>query len=744
MTIIKTKPALLVALALQQLTLPVLAQTNSSTPPVTRDTNSSQQLDTSPNLPAIEIVGQKNKNDYVPGVSNVGAKTAQALRDIPQTVNVINKELMDAQGATTLADALRNVPGITIGGAEGGQIGNNINLRGFTARTDIYMDGFRDRGQYYRDVFDLEQVEVLQGPSSMLFGRGSTGGVINQETKQAKLSNFTTISGTVGSNGQARTTLDENTQLSDTSAIRINMFAQDVQSSRDVMQNKDIGIAPTLRLGIGQPTEITLSALLQHNNDMPDYGVPSLNGQPVTASPSTFYGLASDHTTQDIAMLNSVIKHTFSDALVLRNQTQFNRYTTNAQETAAHALSTSNTTAGVITPPAFGNYNPATLWVELQSHDRNIVDTSIDNQTYLIAKFATGSVSHEMIIGAEFGHDTYNNQTLSRTGAGMPAGYVGFVSLANPSDITPANVTSTTGNLAQSTANTAGIYINDTISLNEQWKIITGVRRDRFDAQITNTVSLPAQAKQDSSFTSLREGVIYQPTEEQSYYLSYGTSFDPLLEQMTLTNGQQNLPPTTTRSYEMGAKWDLMNDKLSVSFAAFNQKQDNVYSLSNGEYQASGNWLIKGATLNVVGHITEKLQISSAYMHLDPKVIDTADGTAGSIPANTPKNTFNIWASYDINKTWQVGGGAFYMSQRFVADSGISSTLPQGNVDLVSVSSYTRWDATVAYHQPKYDIRLNLLNLTNKAYYDALIPSDGGRAVPGISRTAMLTGTYRF
>ena len=522
------------------------------------------------------------------------------------------------------------------------------------------------------------------------------------------------------------------------------MFAQDVQSSRDVMQNKDIGIAPTLRLGIGQPTEITLSALLQHNNDMPDYGVPSLNGQPVTASPSTFYGLASDHTTQDIAMLNSVIKHTFSDALVLRNQTQFNRYTTNAQETAAHALSTSNTTAGVITPPAFGNYNPATLWVELQSHDRNIVDTSIDNQTDLIAKFATGSVSHEMIIGAEFGHDTYNNQTLSRTGAGMPAGYVGFVSLANPSDITPANVTSTTGNLAQSTANTAGIYINDTISLNEQWKIITGVRRDRFDAQITNTVSLPAQAKQDSSFTSLREGVIYQPTEEQSYYLSYGTSFDPLLEQMTLTNGQQNLPPTTTRSYEMGAKWDLMNDKLSVSFAAFNQKQDNVYSLSNGEYQASGNWLIKGATLNVVGHITEKLQISSAYMHLDPKVIDTADGTAGSIPANTPKNTFNIWASYDINKTWQVGGGAFYMSQRFVADSGISSTLPQGNVDLVSVSSYTRWDATVAYHQPKYDIRLNLLNLTNKAYYDALIPSDGGRAVPGISRTAMLTGTYRF
>ncbi|PRC93235.1 TonB-dependent receptor [Solimicrobium silvestre] len=743
MSIKKTKPALLVALALQQLSSPVFAQTSAPATTIARDTSSNQLADGQP-LPEIIVKGQRANSDYAPAVTHVGAKTEQALRDVPQTVNVVNKDLMDAQGATSLADALRNVPGITIGGAEGGQIGNNINLRGFTARTDIYMDGFRDRGQYYRDLFDLEQVEVLQGPSSMLFGRGSTGGVINQETKQAKLGNFATVSGTVGSDGRARTTLDDNTQLSDTSALRVNVFAQNLETTRDVMSNKDFGVAPTLRLGIGQPTEITISALLQHNNDMPDYGVESLNGHPVTASSSTFYGLASDQTNQDIAMLNGVVKHTFNDTFVLRNQTQFNRYTTDAQESAAHALSTTNTAAGVITPPAFGNYNPAKLWVELQSHDRNIVDTSVDNQTDLIAKFVTGTIKHEMIVGAEFGHDTYSNQTLSRTGAGMPAGYVGFVSLMNPSDATPATVTTTNGNLAQSTANTVGIYVNDTISLNEHWKVVTGVRWDRFDAQINNSISLPAHATQDASFTSLREGLIYQPTEEQSYYASYGTSFDPLLEQMTLTNGQQSLPPTNTRSYELGGKWDLLNDKLMVSFAAFNEKQNNVYSVSNGEYQASGNWLIKGATLGAVGHITDQLQISSGYMHLDPKVIDTVDGTAGSTPGNTPKNTFNVWTTYDINKTWQVGGGVFYMSDRFVADSGITSTLPQGNVDRVSVPSYTRWDATVAYHQPKYDIRLNLLNLTNKQYYDALIQSDGGRAVPGIGRTALLTGTYHF
>jgi catecholate siderophore receptor len=742
MTFRKTKPALLVALALQQLAGAAFAQIAAPATSTVGDDGSNAPPDVE-RLPEVKVYGQAD-NGYAPTVSNVGAKTPQALRDIPQTLNVVNKDLMEAQGAATLADALRNVPGITIGGAEGGQIGNNINLRGFTVRTDIYIDGFRDRGQYYRDLFDLEQVEVLQGPSSMLFGRGSTGGVINQETKQARLSDFAAVSGTVGTDGRVRATFDDNTKLSESSALRVNVFAQDLQTTRDVMQNKDFGVAPTLRLGIGQATEVTLSALLQHNSDMPDYGVQSLNGSPITASRDTFYGLSSDLTTQDIAMLNGVVKHTFNDMFVLRNQTQLNRYTTNAQETAAHALSTTNSVAGLLPTPAFGNYNPAQLWVEMQSHDRNIVDTSLDNQTDLIAKFSTGPVKHELILGAEFGHDTYSNQTLTRTGAGMPLGYVGFVALTNPSDIPPASITSAAGNLAQSSANEIGVYANDTLSLNEYWKVVSGVRWDRFAAQINNNVSLPAHAVQTTDFTSVREGLLYQPAEDQSYYVAYGTSFDPLLEQLTLTNGQQNLPPTTTRSYEVGGKWDAFHDKLYLAFSAFNEKQDNVYSMSNGEYMAAGSWLIKGFTLSASGRVSDKLQVSSGFMVLDAKVVGTADGTAGSTPGNTPKDTFNVWATYDIDGAWQAGGGAFYMSRRFVADTGISATLPHGNVDLVSVPAYTRWDATVAYRQPKYEIRLNLLNLTNRHYYDALIQSDGGRSVPGIGRTLLLTGTYRF
>ena len=697
-------------------------------------------------LPTVNISATGNQaevnRDYQPATSTVGGKTESAVMDIPQSVSVVNKDLMQSQGASSLADALRNVPGITLGGAEGGQIGNNINLRGFTARTDIYIDGFRDRGQYYRDVFDLEQVEVLQGPSSMLFGRGSTGGVINQVTKQAQLKPVTEVSGTVGTDGRLRTTLDINRPLSDTAALRLNFFAQDLQTTRDTMQNKDFGFAPTARFGIGEPTEITLSALFQHNHDMPDYGVQSLNGSPVSASRNTFYGENGDHTDQDIAMLNAVIKHRFNDNVTLRNQTQLNRYTVNAVETAAHALGTFN--GSIFAPlatPAFGNYQPGQLWVQMQSHDRNIVDTSIDNQTDLISKFRTGFIGHELILGLEVGRDTYSNQAYSRTGPGASgAGYINFVSLANPSDAIPAGVLTTAGNLATSSATSIGVYANDTLSLSEQWKIVTGVRYDTFHAQITNNLTAPVgQTNQDSHFTSLREGLLYQPTTSQSYYASYGTSFDPLLEQMTLTAGTQNLPPTNTRSYEVGGKWNVLNDRLALAAAAFDELQNNVYTKDpSGNYQAVGNWHIKGYTLSAAGRVSDKLQISSGYMHLEPRVVNTLDATNGSTPANTPKDTLTLWATYELTRKWEVGGGLSFMSKRFVADSAPAS------VDLVSVPAYTRWDATVAYHQANYDLRLNLQNIGNKSYYDALIPSDGGRAVPGTGRTALLTATYRF
>jgi catecholate siderophore receptor len=720
--------ALLVALTLPAATH---AQTTSSS----GDTADSSQATTSQNashkpktLDSVHVTGSIVGNDYDTDTSTVGAKMPTSLRDIPQTVVVVNRDLLDAQGATSLQDALRNVPGITIGGAEGGQIGNNINLRGFTARTDIYIDGFRDPGQYYRDIFDLDAVEVLKGPSSMLFGRGSTGGVINQVTKEPELKSFGEVTATAGSSDRYRSTADFNEQLSDTAAVRVNVYGQDMHSTRDVTKNQDEGIAPAIRFGIGTPTQITLSALIQRNHDMPDYGLPPINGRPADVSYKNWYGLTDDRTNQSVNEFNGRLEHAFSDNVHLREQLMYSDYTTNARETAANSVVTNT---GVTLNKTLGN--PTTLplqdlYVQLASHDRVIHDKILDSQTDLTTTFDTGSLQHTLITGVELARETYNNQAYTRNG--LPK-----LSLLDPvEEATPSNVTTTVGNYAQSVGKTAAVYANDTIKLNDQWMVVAGVRRDEFDAHISNTVSLPSYAQQTVYFTSVRGGVIYQPDEKQSYYVSYGTSFDPSLEQLTLTNGTQDLAPEKNRSYEIGGKWNLVDDVLAVNAALYNLEQTNARSeTSSGEYTLDGNIRVRGAEFGMVGHLTRNWQIFSGYSYMDGRIVKAVDGTQGNVPANTPRNTFTTWTTYTFAEHWEAGGGPTYMSQRYAA-----------NTDVVSVGGYTRWDATVAFHQPSYDIRLNVQNLTNKRYFDALIQSDGGRSVPGIGRTEMVTFTYKF
>jgi catecholate siderophore receptor len=729
----KTRPALLVALALQQLYSPAFAQTPGPVTPTANDSKANTEQ-----LPEVKVSGKKDNDDYAPGVSTVGAKTMAPLRDIPQSATVVNRAVMESQGVASLQEALRNVPGITIGGAEGGQIGNNINLRGFTARTDIYLDGARDRGQYYRDTYYLDSVEVLKGPSSMLFGRGSTGGIINQARKQPTLKGENEVTATVGSYGYLRSTADVNQRLSDTSAFRVEAMAQDTKSNRDVMENKDYGVAPSLRFGIGTPTEITLSALLAHNNDMPDYGVSAVNGHPANVPRNTFYGLTDDRTIQDVGILSARIDHKFNANLTLRNQTQLSNYRTDARETAANNVGTLS--GGIFTalPTATtGNYTAlplSQLYVKLASHDRVIKDQSMDNQTDLIVKFDTGTIKHTLIAGAEISRDTYNNQGVTRNN--LP-----IVTLLDPAyTATPAGTTTTPGNLALGDSTEFGAYFNDTLELNPHWKVVGGLRWDRFKASISNTISTSTPpiyaADQTVSFTSVRSGVIYQPTDTQSYYASYGTSFNPSLEQLTVTSGQQNVAPEKTRSYEVGTKWDVLNGKLSLTSAVFDIEKSNSRSLvSTGVYQLDGDVRVTGVEFGAAGRITTKWQIIGGYTHLNPIVAKASalDGTQGKTLANTPRDSATLWTTYNVTPQWEAGGGFTHMSDRFAS-----------NTDVVSADGYTRWDATLAYHQPKYDVRLNILNLTNKQYIDSLIPSDGGRSVPGPGRTFLLTLAYRF
>jgi catecholate siderophore receptor len=721
----------------QTTTTPATGAQPASSSSTSTSTSTPTQTADSATLPAVKVTGQSGPSaEFAADVSSVGAKVPTALRDIPQAAVVVPKSVLQSQAASSFTDALRNVPGITIGAAEGGQIGNNINLRGFSARTDIYLDGFRDRGQYYRDTFNLESIDVLYGPSSLYFGRGSTGGVINQVSKQPTLKPRADVSVQAGTHDRYRTTVDLNTPITSTSAFRINAFGQDLGSSRDVMKSKDYGVAPEVKFGIGTPTEITLSALIQHNRDQPDYGIPALNGHPAPVNRGTFYGFTDDRTMQDVQTLNARIEHRFNDNLKVRNQTQFSHYSTEARATnAASVLTGPLPTSTALTNGNFTSIDPSKLFVKLQGKDRNINDHSVYNSTDVEAKFNTGFIKHEVVAGVDLSHETYSNQSFTTTTPGLPSNTIAIVPLVDPSYTKrPSNAKTVATNLAESSANGVGVYANDTVSIGEHWKVVGGLRWDRYEASIHNSINVPSYATQTNYFTSVRGGVIWQPTDWQSYYVSYGTSFNPSLEALTLTNQQQNLPPEHNKSYEVGAKWDLLGGGLSVTQSLFNIEKTNARTLnSDGSYTLDGDVRVRGYQLGVAGHITNKWQVFGGYTYMDATILKALDGTAGKTPANTPRNMLTLWTTYAFTPHWEIGGGPIYTSSRYAA-----------NNNFVKVGGYTRWDAMAAYHAKKYDVQFNVLNLTDKNYYDALIPSDGGRAVPGNGRTFLATLNYRF
>jgi catecholate siderophore receptor len=730
----------------------------SPTPPDQPNATKPADPNTTPTatMTPITVTGSRPSDDFAPPAPSLNRMGASDVRDVPQSVVIINKALMQSQGATSLTSAVRNVPGITIGAAEGGQIGNNININGFTARTDLFVDGMRDRGQYYRDIFALDQIEVLFGPSSMLFGRGSTGGVINQVLKKPSLKAATEITGSVTTNGMVRSTVDVTTPTGEQEAFRANAMIQKGKvSTRGQTDAFDFGFAPSYKFGIGTPTEITLYALVQHNWDQADYGLPPVNGWPANVNRNNAYGFNDDRTMQNILTLGATVDHKFNKDLSLRNQTQFNWVNTNARETAPQSVGTLSPSGAFIAAPAggFTTVSPNNLYVRQQSHDRNIFDVSVDNQTELTAKFDTGPISHNLLTGIELGYESYYNQNSYRPGScnGVPLqspfatnGYVGCTSLYYPSGNNDPGGPQIPSNLATAQARSFAGYINDTITVIPQVKLVGGVRYDVYWAQIGNTINnlntagnnTLAYADQTTTFASVRGGVIWQPTQEQTYYISYSTSFNPSLEQLVSTTGtSQPLPPETNESIEGGAKIGLLNDNLSLTAALFQITKQNARAQNNdGTFTATGTIRVKGVRTGVAGRITPEWQVFGGYTYLDAVITNgIGTGTTGNQPLNTPRDSANLWTTYTFAEKYEIGGGATYIGQRYA-----------NNTDSTVVPGFVRFDATAAYRQPKYDVRLNVFNVLNATYYDQIIASDGGRVVPGSGLTAMLTLTHRM
>jgi catecholate siderophore receptor len=718
-------------------------------------------------LSPVNVSDKISNTDYAPGVTTVGLKTPTPIRDIPQTVNVVNRAVLDAQATASLKDALRNVPGITISAGEGGQIGDSINLRGFSARTDLYIDGFRDRGQYTRDTFYLDSVEVLKGPSSMLFGRGSTGGVINQNSKKPGLTKGGEITVSAGTDDYYRTTLDINQPLTDTAAFRLVAFGQDTHSTRDVVENKDFGFAPSLRLGIGEATEFTASALLQRNNDIPDYGVPLIRSdrtanavsKPMDATHDEFYGYRDDHFDQDVDSFNATVKHEFNDDVTLINRTQFAQYHTSALPSplsGAVVIGAKPGTGAAIPTRAM---SLSQMRASRQNRDRDVNDSVFSNQTELLLKLGEGDIRHNVVAGLEFDHDRYENDTYEWSTISDDR----FINLGAPQNGYRKGVREKSLK-TDVTADTYAIYANDQIDIGKHWKVVAGLRYDRFDADVDQTVyplsfvvspaptnkPVPYDDGQNVEMLSTRAGLIWQPTDQQSYYISYGTSFNPSAEGLTLPANQVDTDPEKNRSYELGAKFDLLEGSLQMNGAIFQIQKTDARTTVSDVVTLSGDLRVRGFELSAVGRLTDSWQVLAGYTHLDGKVLESPESTKVAVAGtdlsenttdvilkadgnklqNTPDDSATLWTTYNLTENWEIGGGAVYSSERNV-----------NNYENAVIDGYTRLDATVAYRQKEFGVRLNVQNVTDKTYYET---ASQGRATPANGRTAIATVSYWF
>jgi catecholate siderophore receptor len=671
-----------------------------------------------------ELRGPDSSVDVTERAPLSSPKYTEPLRDIPQTITVISKSMMDEQGATTLRDVLRNVPGLTMTAGEGGTAaGDNLTLRGFSARNDIFVDSVRDISPQSRDPFNLEQVEVVKGPGSAFTGRGSTGGSINLVSKWPTLNRM--FGGTLnfGTDGTKRVSTDVNVPLpffGEHAAFRLNLLAHDSGvAGRDVVNNQRWGAAPSLAFGLGTPTRLTLGYFKLKQDNISDYGIPwvpatnnvlrEYRDKPAPVPRETFYGFRSrDYERMGADMATVRFEHDFSDALQVRNQLRYGRSTRDSNAT----------------PPRFASNDSTVINRELRAWTTE--DGIWDNQSDLRANFATGPIKHALIAGVAFTNE--NNIRRTRTAPNSPTTLLN----PNPDDIY-AGVITTSPLVGDITGNTQALYAFDTVKFGEKFEVNGGMRWERFDVEGVTTALAPV-ARVDK-MNSLRGAVIFKPKQSGSVYASYGTSLNPSLEGLSYNTANTAIEPEKTYTTEVGTKWDLIGARLSVNGALFRVEKTNARTpglLPDDPPQVlQGRQRVSGVELGASGSFSRSWKIFGAYTLLDSEIEESnTPAEVGKRIQNAPRNSFNVWSTYQFKKL-TVGGGPRFVGRRF-----------GNNINTRQVASYWTLDALAAYPiTSKLDLRLNLYNANDAYYFDRL---GGGHLVPGAGRSVMLSTNFRF
>jgi catecholate siderophore receptor len=680
-------------------------------------------------------VVMREEIDVVDSARVLSPRHTEPLLDTPQSISIVDAELIQAQGATSLRDVLRNVTGISIQAGEGGGglPGDNLAIRGFAARNDIFVDGVRDFGAYSRDPYNVQQVEVSKGPASVFGGRGSTGGAVNLVTKQPGLTRGLMATISAGTDDFQRTTVDLNRPFGPSEksggALRLNlMYTQGSTPGRDSVDNQRYGVAPSLALGLDGKTRFWLSGSYQSEDNRPDYGIPwvpptnvplaAYADQPAPVDYDNFYGL-DDRDFEDTAttLATASVEHDLAPWATLRGLVRGGRSDRDS----------------VITAPRFASNDSTDLNRQLQARD--LVDEILDGQLELDLHLGTGSIEHSVVTGVEASSETAENR--ARSGPVAP-----LADLFAPDPGAPyAGPIVYTGARTSSDASTTAAYAFDTMRLSERVELMGGLRYDSldvdFDSRAVDGVVTPFHRVDD--MLSWRSGVVYKPRPQGSVYAAYGTSFNPSAEGnigLTLTAATEPLEPEKSRTAEVGTKWETLGRHVLATAAVFQTEKTNARTpgIDPGDPPTvlEGRQRVRGFEVGVNGRFSEHWLAYASYTYLESEVLESnTPAEVGKELANTPENSWSFWASYRFDNGLDLGGGGQFVDDRWNNPTNVRSA-----------PEYWRFDAAASYPvSPLLSLRLNLYNLADERYIDRV---GGGHFIPGAGRSLALSAGLDF
>jgi catecholate siderophore receptor len=648
--------------------------------------------------------------------STTATKTDTPLRDVPQAISIVTRDLIADQTMLSMADVVRNVPGIGMAQGEGNR--DTPIFRGNSSTSDFFVDGVRDDAQYFRDLYNVERVEALKGPNAMIFGRGGVGGVINRVTRQADWTPSREITLQGGSWDHRRVTGDIGQAVSRTAAVRITGLYENSDSYRQGVGLERYGVNPTASFVLGRNTTVKAGYEYFHDDRTADRGIPSFGGRPVATDASTFFGNSDlSQSTATVHALSAAVEH----RVTLRNRTRFADYDKFYQNVFPGAV------------------DAAGANVSISAYNNVTQRQNLFNQTDLIFAQRTGAIEHTIAAGAELGRQETDNFRETGFFRSLGANVTSVsVPLTNPVTTLPIDFRqNATDADNHGVATVAALYVQDQMILSDHLQAIVGLRYDRFKVDFTNHRTAADFGSTDD-LVSPRVGLVYKPIVPVSVYASYTLSYLPRAgEQLaSLSVSNQALKPEQFRNYEVGVKWDFL-PALSLTTAVYRLDRTNVIVPDPNDPTVSllvDGQRSKGLELSLTGRITRAWSLVGAYAYQDGEIRQTLSSSApaGASLAQLPKNAFSLWNRYEVTPTLGVGLGLIHRSDIFTSTD-----------NTVVLPSFTRVDAAVYYaFNSRFRAQVNVENLFDEAYYASA--HSNHNITPGSPRAVRVALISRF